>query len=134
MGEGLCPHDGPGGHGGGERSPPRVTSGRDVDGQAGEATIAFARIENHFFVHHLWLEEGQLIANAGALETIPGTIVQGRYDVVTPPVTAWDLHKAWPRSVLRIVEDAGHAFSEPGTLASLVEATNTFAAGEGKTG
>lgn len=103
-----------------------------VDGQAGEATIAFARIENHFFVHHLWLEEGQLIANAGILEDIPGTIVQGRYDVVTPPVTAWDLHKAWPRSVLRIVEDAGHAFSEPGTLSSLVDATNNFAAGQGE--
>lgn len=103
-----------------------------MDGQAGEATIAFARIENHFFAHDLWLEEGQLIANAGALANIPGTIVQGRYDVVTPPVTAWDLHKAWPASTLRIVEDAGHAFSEPGTLSSLVEATNRFAAGEGE--
>lgn len=96
-------------------------------GPVGEATIAFARIENHFFFHDLWLREGQLIEEAGRLAGIPGTIVQGRYDVVTPPVTAYDLHKAWPGSQLQIVEDAGHAFSEPGTLRELIRATDRFA-------
>ncbi|WP_082684506.1 prolyl aminopeptidase [Aureimonas ureilytica] len=94
---------------------------------ASDAAIAFARIENHFFVHDLWFEEGQLIREAGRLAGIPGVIVQGRYDVVTPPVTAWDLHRAWPGSELQIVEDAGHAFSEPGTLDRLLAATDRFA-------
>ncbi len=105
-----------------------------VSGPAGEATIAFARIENHYFHHDVFLRDGQLIEEAGRLIGVPGTIVQGRYDVVTPPTTAWALHKAWPGSVLRIVEDAGHAFSEPGTLTCLVDATNRFAGQlEGKT-
>ncbi len=94
---------------------------------ASDHAIAFARIENHFFVHDLWLEEGQLIRDAGRLAGIPGVIVQGRYDVVTPPKTAWDLHKAWPGSELQIVEDAGHAYSEPGTLDRLILATDRFA-------
>ncbi|KQQ85796.1 prolyl aminopeptidase [Aureimonas sp. Leaf324] len=94
---------------------------------ASDHAIAFARIENHFFVHDLWLEEGQLIRDAGRLAGIPGVILQGRYDVVTPPKTAWDLHKAWPGSELQIVEDAGHAYSEPGTLDRLILATDRFA-------
>ncbi|WP_182085655.1 prolyl aminopeptidase [Aureimonas sp. ME7] len=96
---------------------------------ASDHAIAFARIENHYFVHDLWMEEGQLIANADRLAGIPGIIVQGRYDVVTPPVTAWELHKAWSNSELQIVEDAGHAFSEPGTLDRLIRATDRFAGG-----
>ncbi len=94
---------------------------------ASDTAIAFARIENHFFIHDLWLEEGELIREAGRLVGIPAVIVQGRYDVVTPPVTAWDLHRAWPGSELQIVEDAGHAFSEPGTLDRLLAATDRFA-------
>lgn len=99
---------------------------------ASDHAIAFARIENHFFVHDLWLEEGQLIRDAGRLAGIPGVIVQGRYDVVTPPKTAWDLHKAWPGSELQIVEDAGHAYSEPGTLDRLILATDRFAPHNGE--
>lgn len=91
---------------------------------ASDAAIAFARIENHYFVNDLWLREGQLIAEAHRLAAIPGVIVQGRYDVVTPPVTAFDLHRAWKGSELEMVEDAGHAFSEPGTLDRLVRATD----------
>ncbi len=106
----------------------------DVAGAFGASdhAIAFARIENHFFAHNLWLEEGQLIRDAGRLAGIPGIIVQGRYDVVTPPVTAWDLHKAWPGSELQIVEDAGHAFSEPSTLDRLILATDRFATHNGE--
>ncbi len=105
----------------------RATRPGPSQGPVGDGTIAFARIENHFFVHDLWMEEGQLIARAGALAGIPGVIVQGRYDVVTPPVTAFDLHRAWSGSELKMVEDAGHAFSEPGTLRELVRATDRFA-------
>lgn len=89
--------------------------------------IAFARIENHYFVHAGWLEEGQLIRDAGRLKDIPGIIVQGRYDVATPASTAWDLHKAWPEARFIMVPDAGHAFSEPGILHHLIEATDAFA-------
>ncbi|ACU34855.1 prolyl aminopeptidase [Actinosynnema pretiosum subsp. pretiosum] len=88
--------------------------------------LAFARIENHYFVHGAWLEEGQLIRDAHKLSGIPGVIVQGRYDMATPPVTAWELHKAWPGSELVMVGDAGHAFDEPGILKALVEATDRF--------
>ena len=89
--------------------------------------LAFARIENHYFFHRGWFTEGQLIANAGRLADIPGVIVQGRYDVATPAVTAYELHRAWPTAEFRIVPVAGHAFSEPGILEALVAATDRFA-------
>jgi len=88
--------------------------------------LAFARIENHYFVHGGWMEEGQLLRNASLLANIPGTIVQGRYDVVCPPITAWDLAKHWPRADLQIVEDSGHSFAEPGTLHRLILATDKY--------
>lgn len=91
--------------------------------------IAIARIENHFMVHKGWLEEGQLIRDAGRLKGIPGWIVHGRYDVCTPVETAWALHRAWPEAGLHIVPDAGHAFDQPGILHRLIEATDAFADG-----
>jgi proline iminopeptidase len=89
--------------------------------------IAFARIENHYFVNEGWFEEGQLIRNAHRLRDIPGVIIQGRYDIATPAKTAWDLHKAWPEAQFIMVPDAGHAMSEPGILHHLIEATDAFA-------
>ena len=89
--------------------------------------LAFARIENRYFRHGGWFEEGQLIRDAGRLASIPGVIVQGRYDICTPPVTAWDLARAWPEADLRIIADGGHAFDEPGILDALVTATDGFA-------
>jgi proline iminopeptidase len=89
--------------------------------------LAFARIENHYFVHAGWLEEGQLIRGAHKLAGIPGVIVQGRYDVATPAKTAWDLHRAWPEADFQLVADAGHAFNEPGILSRLIAATDRFA-------
>ena len=89
--------------------------------------IAFARIENHYFVNGGWFDEGQLIREASRLRGIPGVIVQGRYDVCTPPATAWDLHRAWPEAELVMVPDAGHAFDEPGILSATIEATDRFA-------
>ncbi|QLD13264.1 prolyl aminopeptidase [Microbacterium oleivorans] len=95
-----------------------------------ESATAFARIENHYFIHRGWLREGQLIedAAAGRLRGIPGVIVQGRYDACTPPMTAWDLHRAWPEAEFVMVDDAGHSAGEPGIAAALVAATDRFAA------
>lgn len=92
------------------------------------AAVAFARIENHYFTHGGWLEEGQLIRDAAAtLSGIPGVIVQGRYDACTPARTAWDLHRAWPEAHLEMIPDAGHAASEPGIVDALIRATDRFA-------
>jgi proline iminopeptidase len=89
--------------------------------------VAFARIENHYFMHLGWFEEEQLIRDAEKLRGIPSVIVQGRYDVCTPPMTAWDLHRAWPEAEFTMVPDAGHAFDEPGILDTLIEATDRLA-------
>ena len=89
--------------------------------------IAFARIENHYFVHAGWLEEGQLIRDAQKLEGIPGTIVHGRYDMPCPLRYAWELHKAWPDAEFHLIEGAGHALTEPGILDRLIRATDGFA-------
>ena len=88
--------------------------------------IAFAKLALHYFTHAGWLAEDQLIRDAGKLANIPGRIVQGRYDVVCPPVTAWDLHRAWPGSALTIVPRAGHAITDMGILDALIEATDEF--------
>jgi len=90
--------------------------------------LAFARIENHYFTHGAWLAEGQLIGDAHRLRDIPGVIVQGRYDVATPAVTAYELHLAWPTSELQMVPVAGHA-KDDGIIAGLVAATDRFAEG-----
>jgi proline iminopeptidase len=99
----------------------------------GEAdfAIAFARIENHYFVHGGWFEEGQLLRDAYKLRDIPGVIVHGRYDMPCPAKYAWQLHKAWPKADFKLIEGAGHAYSEPGILDELIRATDRFA---GKTG
>lgn len=89
--------------------------------------LAFARIENHYFVHGGWLEEGQLIRDAGKLKDVPGVIVQGRYDMACPAETAWALHRAWPEAKFEMIEGAGHAFNEPGILDALIRATDGFA-------
>ncbi len=89
--------------------------------------LAFARIENHYFTHAGWLEEGQLLRDAGRLADIPGTIVHGRYDMPCPVRYAWLLHKAWPKADFHMIEGAGHAYSEPGILDRLIRATDKYA-------
>ena len=89
---------------------------------------AFARIECHYFVNGGFFEsDNWLLENVHRLKGVPGVIVQGRYDVVCPMKSAWDLHRAWPEAELHVVADAGHAASEPGILSRLVEATDRFA-------
>jgi proline iminopeptidase len=91
-------------------------------------TLAFARIECHYFVNAGFLEtETQLLDNIDTMRHIPGVIVHGRYDVICPPRNAWRLHEAWPESKLKFVDDAGHSANEPGILRALVEATDSFA-------
>jgi proline iminopeptidase len=92
--------------------------------------VAIARIENHYMVNRGWLEEGHLLRDAGRLKGIPGVIVQGRYDMCTPPSAAWALHRAWPDAELRIVH-GGHLFNEPAVLDGLIQAADGFA---GKSG
>lgn len=89
--------------------------------------VAFARIENHFFKNLGWFEDRQLLRDAHLLRGIPTVIVQGRYDVCTPPVTAWELSRELPEAEFVMVPDAGHAFDEPGILSALIEATDRFA-------
>ena len=89
--------------------------------------IAFARIECHYFMNKGFFErDDQLLANAGRLKGIPGIMVHGRYDVVTPLKNAWDLKKAWPEAELEIIADAGHTATEPGIFDALVRASDKF--------
>ncbi len=95
---------------------------------ADQFAIAFARIECHYFQHGGFLEaDDQLLVQAQRLAGIRGTIVHGRYDVVTPLTNAWALHQVWPQADLRIVGDAGHAMTEPGTIHELIAATRRYA-------
>jgi proline iminopeptidase len=89
---------------------------------------AFARIEAHYFVNRGFFRyDGELLRNVRRIRHIPGVIVQGRYDVVCPLRSAWDLHRAWPEARLVIVPDAGHAMSETGIRAALVAETDRLA-------
>jgi proline iminopeptidase len=97
----------------------------DHDGPLGEAPAdyarAFARLENHYFTNKAFLEEdGQILRDIGRIQDIPAVIVQGRYDMICPPVSAWKLAEAWGRADLRMIPVAGHALSEPGISAELV--------------
>ena len=85
--------------------------------------ISLARIECHYFMNHCFLEDNQILENIRQIQHIPCTMVHGRYDLICPIQSAWDLHHAWPNSELYIVRDAGHAASEPGTIDALIHAT-----------
>jgi len=90
--------------------------------------VAFARIECHFFANRgFFAEDGWLLKEISKIRHIPGWIVNGRFDVVTPLETAWGLHKAWPESKFEVVWDAGHASTEPGIIDALIRATDEAA-------
>ena len=89
---------------------------------------AFARIECHYFLNKgFFHSDAQLLENVGKIRNIPSVIVQGRYDVICPMKSAWDLHRAWPEADLRVVPDAGHSAFEAGNIHELVSATDRFA-------
>src|SRR5690554_4017726 len=90
--------------------------------------LAFARIENHYFVNSGFFEvDDQLLRDADRISSIPGVIVHGRYDVVCPVQNAWDLHKAWPKAELTITPTSGHSAFEAENVDALVSATDRFA-------
>jgi proline iminopeptidase len=98
--------------------------------QSDEFALALARIEAHYFVNQGFLDSpNQLLENISRLRSIPAVIVQGRYDVVCPAQTAWELHQAWPEADFRMVPDSGHSAFEPGIVHELVSATDRFADG-----
>ena len=100
-----------------------------------EFALAFARIECHYFVHRgFFHRDDQLLAEVGRVRHLPAVIVQGRYDVVCPLRSAWDLHRAWPEADLQIVGDAGHSAFEPGIEARLVGAADLFVTRFGRRG
>lgn len=93
-----------------------------------EFADAFARIECHYFVNKGFFEqETQLLDQCDRIRHLPIVIVQGRYDVVCPPMSAWDLHRALPESQLMVIPDAGHSMTEPGIQDALIEASDRFA-------
>jgi len=90
--------------------------------------LAFARIECHYFVNKgFFTHEDQLLDDVAKIRHIPTVIVQGRYDVVCPPVSAWDLKQRWPEAKLILTDDSGHSAYEPSNLDALVRATDAFA-------
>ncbi len=92
-----------------------------------EFSLAFARIECHYFVNRGFFEhDDQLLRDIDRIRHIPTVIAQGRYDVVCPMMSAWDLHKAFPEAELHIVPDAGHSAYEPGLVDRLIRATDEF--------
>ena len=94
---------------------------RPID-MPGDYALAFAKIENHYFTHGAFLDrDGQILDDMFRIAHIPGTIVQGRFDMICPPTAAHSLHRRWPSSELRMVHKAGHALSEPGIAAELVQ-------------
>jgi proline iminopeptidase len=94
-----------------------------------EFALAFARIECHYFMNNAFFPtDNYLIENVGKIRHLPAVIVQGRYDVVCPIKSAWELHKAWPEADFRIVPDAGHSVTEPGIIHELVSATDRLKA------
>lgn len=89
--------------------------------------LSLARIECHYFMHDCFLEKNQILNNVAKLQNIPGVIVQGRYDLICPMESAWELHQAWPKAELKIIADAGHSATEAGTVSALVSATDEMA-------
>jgi proline iminopeptidase len=94
--------------------------------------LSLARIEAHYFAHNSFLEADQILRNAARLSGIPGTIVHGRYDMVCPIQSAWELARAWLDASLEIIPGAGHSAAEPGIVNALIRATIKMAAQIGK--
>ncbi|RZI45029.1 prolyl aminopeptidase [Herbaspirillum sp. HC18] len=88
--------------------------------------IGIGRLEAHYFLHAGFFSEDQLVRNVGRIRHLPAVIVQGRYDAVCPPLSAFRLHAAWPEAKLQVIDDAGHSGYEPGIAAALVRATESF--------
>lgn len=92
-----------------------------------EYALSFARIECHYFMNNAFFKtKNWILENIEKIRHIPSVIIQGRYDVVCPATSAWELHRAWPEAEFKIIADAGHSMSEPGIRSALIEATDKF--------
>ncbi|MGZ3254894.1 MAG: alpha/beta hydrolase, partial [Burkholderiaceae bacterium] len=89
-------------------------------------SLGVGRLEAHYFLNDGFFTDDQLVRNVARIRHLPAVIIQGRYDVVCPPASAYRLHQAWPEAKFHMVADAGHAGLEPGILAALIEATEQF--------
>ncbi len=101
---------------------PEVVAGCDNP----EFAYSISLLEAHYFLHNRFQPDDALLQNVGRIRHIPARIIQGRYDVVCPPKTAYDLKKAWPEAELYMIADAGHSSIEPGIAKALIESTNHF--------
>ncbi|MFZ6747692.1 prolyl aminopeptidase [Undibacterium sp. Ren11W] len=97
-----------------------------ADFESDEVSLGIGRLEAHYMLNAAFMEEDQLIKNIAKISHLPAVIVQGRYDVICPPVSAYRLHQAWPTAKYHVIGDAGHAAMEPGIAAELVRATEQF--------
>ena len=88
--------------------------------------LGVGRLESHYMANLGWFDEGQLLRDLNRIAHLPALIVQGRYDVICPPLSAYRLHQAWDQSVLRMIPNAGHGALESGIAAALVGATESF--------
>ncbi|SIT80310.1 prolyl aminopeptidase [Pontibaca methylaminivorans] len=105
-----------------------ITSNGNSGPCPGSYARAFARLENHYFINQGFLDfDGQILARMDRIAHVPGVIVQGRYDMICPPESAWKLAQRWPAAELRLVRDAGHALSEPAITAELARAMDRIA-------
>lgn len=102
---------------------PDTTPGTPV---AAAVQVARARIQIHYIVNGCFVSQRDLLSAAKKLVRIPAIIIQGRYDMVCPPITAWQLHQAMPHAVFKMIPDAGHSAMEPGICSALVAATEQF--------
>lgn len=97
-----------------------------ADFESDAVSIGIGRLEAHYMLHGAFMEEDQLIKQLHKIRSLPAVIIQGRYDVICPPVSAYRLHQAWPKSILTMVGNAGHSAMEPGIAGELVRATEQF--------
>ena len=115
-----------------EGSTSKLIPDQNLIDHMGEAHTArsLARIECHYFMNNAFFKtDNYLIENVGRIRNLPAVIVQGRYDMVCPMMSAWDLHRAWPEAEYRVIKDAGHSVSEPGIVDALVDTTDRWSTG-----
>jgi proline iminopeptidase len=96
------------------------------DFESDEVSLGIGRLEAHYMLNGAFMDEDQLIKNIHKIRHLPAVIIQGRYDVICPPVSAYRLHQAWPSAKMHMIGDAGHAAMEPGIATELVRATEQF--------
>ena len=91
-----------------------------------EATIGRARVQLHYLSNNGFIDGQKILDHIDVIRQIPTKIIQGRYDMVCPPYTAYELHKAWPEAEFTMIPDAGHSAMEPGIIFALMSAVTSF--------